>query len=61
MEVTNKFKELDLIHKRKKSKKVKWLSEQASQISERRRKRQRLNAGFQKTARRDKKVFLSER
>ena len=61
MEVTNKFKGLDLIHKRKKSKKVKWLSEQASQISERRRKRQRLNAGFQKTARRDKKVFLSER
>ena len=56
MEVTNRFKGLDLVHEKKKSKKVKWLSEQAVQISERRKIQRReeryiqLNAGFQRTA-----------
>ena len=56
------------IPKKKKSKKTKWFSEDALQIAKKRRdaKRQRrkgytqLNAGLQRTARRDKKVFLSE-
>ena len=57
------------IPKKKKRKKAKWLSEEPSQIAEKRRevkgkrKRERythLNAEFQKIKRRDKKAFLSE-
>ena len=53
----------------KKCKKVKWLSEETLQIAEKRRevkgKGEReiythLNAEFQRTARRDKKAFLSD-
>ena len=53
----------------KKCKKAKWLSQEALQIAEKRRKvkgkgeRDRythLNAEFQRTARRDKKAFLSD-
>ena len=56
------------ISEKKKCKKAKWLSEEALQIAEKRRetkgKGQRetyihLNAEFQRTARRDKKAFLS--
>ena len=55
--------------KKKKRKKAKWLSEEALHIAEKRRdakgkgEKQRythLNAGFQRTARRDKKAFLSD-
>ena len=55
------------IPKKKKCKKAKWLSEEALQITEKRREvkgeRQRekytqLNAEFQRTARRDKKAFV---
>ena len=92
MEVTNRFKGLDLIErvpeelwmevrdivqealiktilKKKKCKKAKWLSEEASQIAEKRReakgtrKRERyiqLKAEFQRIARSDKKAFLNE-
>ena len=88
MEVTNRFKGLDLIEspkdrgswhciggsdktipKKKKCKRAKRLSEEALQIAEKRREvkgkgeRERitqLNAEFQRTARRDKKAFLSE-
>ena len=55
------------IPKEKKCKKAKWLSEEALQIAEKRRERQRekerythLNAEFQRIARRDKKAFLSD-
>ena len=57
------------IPKKKKCKKVKWLSEEALQIAVTRREakgkgeKQRytyLNAEFQRTARRDKKAFLSD-
>ena len=57
------------IHKKKKCKKAKWLSDEALQIAEKRREAKgkgekerynHLNAEFQKIARRDKKVFLSE-
>ena len=57
------------ISKKKKHKKVKWLSEEALQIAKERRKvkskaeRERytqLNAEFQRIARRDKKAFLNE-
>ena len=57
------------ISKNKKCKKAKWLSEEGLQIAEKRREakgkgeRERytqLNAEFQRIARRDKKVFLSE-
>ena len=57
------------IPKKKKCKKAKWLSEEALQITEKRRKAKskgekerytHLNAEFQKTARRDNKVFLSD-
>ena len=53
----------------KKCKKAKWLSEEASQIAEKRREAKRkgekeryahLNAEFQRIARRDKKAFLSD-
>ena len=57
------------IHKKKKCKKAKWLSEEALQIAAKRReakskgKKKRyshLNAEFQRIARRDKKAFLSD-
>ena len=57
------------IPKNKKFKKAKWLSEEALQIAEKRReakvKREKeryayLNADLQRTAKRDKKAFLSE-
>ena len=92
MEVTNRFKGLDLIdrvpeelwtevrdivqetgiktiHKEKKCKKAKWLSEEALQIAEKRREvkskgeKERyihLNAEFQRRARRHKKAFLRD-
>ena len=56
------------ISKKKKCKKAKWLSEEALQISEKRREANgkgekerytHLNAEFQRIARRDKKAFLS--
>ena len=91
MEVTNRFKGLDLIDtvseelwmevcdlvqeavikiipKKKKCKKVKWLSEEALQIDEKRKEAKdkgekerhiHLDADFQRIARRDKKAFLS--
>ena len=54
--------------KKKKGKKVKWLSKQALQIAEKEetlkakkeRKDTHLNAEFQRIARRDKKAFLSD-
>ena len=58
------------IPKKKKSKKAKWLSEEALQITEKRREAKgkggkerytHLNAEFQRIARRDKKAFLSDR
>ena len=57
------------IPKKKKCKKAKWLSEEALQVAEKRREvkgkgeKERythLNAEFQRIARRDKKVFLSD-
>ena len=57
------------IPKKKKHKKVKWLSEEALQIAEKRRETKgkgekerytHLNAEFQRIARRDKKAFLSD-
>ena len=92
MEVTNRFKGLDLVDrvpeelwtevwntvqesvtkaipKKKKCKKSKWLSEEALHIADERRETKskgdrgrhtQLNAEFQRIARRDKKVFLSE-
>ena len=57
------------IPKKKKSKKAKWLSEEALQIAEKRKdmkgkgEKERythLNAEFQRIARRDKKAFLSD-
>ena len=57
------------IHKKKKCEKAKWLSEEALQIAVKRREvkgkgeKERythLNAAFQRIARRDKKVLLSE-
>ena len=57
------------IHKKKKCKKAKWLSEEALQIAEKRREMKgkgekerytHLNAEFQRIARRDKKGFLSD-
>ena len=58
-----------IIPKKKKCKKAKWLSEKALQIAEKRREvkgkgeKERythLNAEFQRIARRDKKIFLSD-
>ena len=51
--------------KKKKCKKAKWLSEKALQIAVKRRKGKKekyshLNSEFQRTARRDKKAFLSD-
>ena len=57
------------IPKKKKRKKAKWLSEEALQIAEKRREAKskgekeryiHLNSEFQRIARRDKKVFLSD-
>ena len=55
------------IPKKKNCKKAKWLSEEASQIAEKRReakgkeeKKTHLNAEFQRIARRNKKTFLSD-
>ena len=57
------------IPKKKKCKKAKWLSEEALQIAVKRRKAKskeekkrykHLNVEFQRTARRDKKAFLSD-
>ena len=57
------------IPKKKKSKKAKWLFEEALQIAEKRREAKgkgekerykHLNAEFQRIARRDKKAFLSD-
>jgi len=54
--------------KKKKSKKAKWLSEEALQIAEKRREAKgkgekeryiHLNSAFQRIAKRDKKVILS--
>ena len=71
MEVRNIIQKavIKSIHKIKKRKKAKWLSEEALQVVEKRRevkgKRKRdrythLNAEFQEIKRRDKKAFLSE-
>ena len=63
------FPVIKIISKTKKCKKAKWLSEEALQISMKRRKvkgkgeKERythLNAEFQRTARRNKKAFLSD-
>ena len=57
------------IPKKKKCKKAEWLSEEALQITEKRREAKgkgekerytHLNAEFQRIARRDKKAFLSD-
>ena len=57
------------IHKKKKCKKAKWLSEEPLQIAVKRREVKskgekerftRLNAEFQRIAKRDKKAFLSD-
>ena len=57
------------IHKKKKCKKAKWLSEEALQIAVKRREAKskgekerytHLNAKFQRIERRDKKAFLSD-
>ena len=69
IEVHNTVQEamIKIIHKRKKCKKVKWLSEEALQIAEKRREvkgkgeKERythLNAECQRITRRDKKAFL---
>ncbi|KAF7246049.1 hypothetical protein EYD10_07871 [Varanus komodoensis] len=72
VEVTNRFKELDLIARVPEelwTEKAKWLSEEALQIAEERRKakgkeeRERytqVNAEFQRIARREKNAFLNE-
>ena len=58
-----------IIHKKKKCKKAKWLSEEALQIAVKRREAKskgekeiytHLNSEFQRLARRDKKAFLSD-
>ena len=70
MEVCNIVWEAVIKTIHKKRKKVKWLSEKALQIAEKRRdakgKREKeryihLNADFQRMGRRDKKAFLSDR
>ena len=70
MEVCDSVQETGskIIPKKKKCEKAKWLSEEALQIAVKReakgkREKERyinLNAEFQRTARRDKKAFLSE-
>ena len=60
---------IKIIPKEKQCKKAKWLSEEALQVSEKRREAKgkgekkrytHLNAEFQGTVRRDKKAFLSD-
>ena len=60
---------INTIAKKRKCKKAKWLSEKALQIAVKRREAKskgekerhtNLNAEFQRTARRDKKAFLSD-
>ena len=60
---------IKVIHKKKKCKKVKWLSEEALQIVRKNREAEgkgekerysHLNAELQRTARRDKKAFFSD-
>ena len=60
---------INIIPKKKKCKKAKWLSEEALQIAEKRREAKgkgekerytHLNAEFQRIARTDKKAFLSD-
>jgi len=58
---------IKIIHKKKKCKKAKWLSEKVLQIAEKRRESKgrgekiyHLNAEFQRIARRDKKAFVSD-
>ena len=60
---------IKIMPKKKKCKKAKWLSEEALQTAEKRREAEgkgekerytHLNAEFQRTARRDKKAFLSD-
>ena len=60
---------IKIIHKKKKCRKAKWLSEEALQIAEKRRqvkskgekeRYKHLNAEFQRIARREKKAFLSD-
>ena len=71
MEVRDTVQEAGIktISKKKKCKKAKWLSEEALQIAVKRREvkskgeKERythLNADFQRTARKDKKAFLSD-
>ena len=71
MEICNTVPEAGIktIPKKKKCKKAKWLSEEVSQIPEKRREAKgkgemeryaQLNTGFQRIARRDKKAFLSD-
>ena len=71
MEVPNIVQEAvtKTIPPKKKCKKAKWLSEEALQIAEKRRKAKgkgekerstHLNAEFQRIARRDKKAFLND-
>ena len=71
MEVRGTVQEMGIktIHKEKKCKKAKWLSEAAVQIAKKRREAKgkgekarytHLNAEFQRIARRDKKAFLSD-
>ena len=71
MEVCDTVQEagINTIPKKKKCKKAKWLSEEALQITEKRREAKgkgekerytHLNVTFQRIARRDKKAFLSD-
>ena len=71
MEVHDTVQEavIKTIPKKRKCKKEKWLSEEALQVAEKRREARgikekerytHLNAEFQRTAKRDEKVFLSE-
>ena len=71
MEVCDTVQEpgIKTIHKKKKHKKAKWLSEEALQIAVKRRETKgkgekkrytHLNAEFQRIARGDKKAFLSD-
>ena len=69
-EVCNTLQEvvIKIIPKKKKCKNTKWLFEEASQIAEKREAKGKgekkryahLNAEFQRIARKDKKVYLSE-
>ena len=71
MEVCDNEQEAEIktISKKKKCKKAKWLSKEALQIAEKKREAQgegekerytHLHEEFQRIARRDKKVFLSD-